>query len=66
MSIGESQEFNIISFELIKFGIDNSNGLIQAKFYYSFDGDQMPAQLLASLSSEIDSAINDFNATRVK
>ena len=45
---------------------DNSNGLIQSKFYYSFDGDQMPAQLLASLSSEIDSAINDFNATRVK
>jgi len=46
---------------------DNNNGLIQAKIYYSFDSNaQTPAELLATYSSEIDNAINDFNTNRVK
>lgn len=44
---------------------DNSSGLIQSGIYYQFDGELPPAQLLASMDSEIQAAVDSFNM-RVK
>ena len=46
---------------------DNSNGVIQTSFFYNVDSpEQTPAVLLESLNSQIQTIVDEFNATRVK